>query len=1153
MLRLHRSERADRLVDALAGVLADPLNDPFEAEVVAVPARGIERWLTQQLSLSLGASAGRMDGVCANVDFPSPGRLAAAVTAAATGVDREDDPWLPERAVWPLLEVVDANLDEAWLAPVAAHLAGRVGRPEGGDGATHRFTLARRVTDLFDRYWVHRPEMVRQWVAGHDTDGDGGLLPPDAAWQAALFRSLRRHIDVESPAERLDTACGRLRDEPALVDLPPHLSLFGLTRLPASHLAVLNAIGARREVHLFVLHPSRSLWDRIAELPDRPPAPRRRRQDLTAAVPRNPLLATWGRDAREVQTVLMGSDEDRTDEHHPLTSEPTTLLHRLQDDVRSDRAPPGVPTAGSEDRRAFIDADDRSIQVHACHGRERQVEALRDAILHLLADDPTLQPRDVIVMCPDIDAYAPLISATFGERGRAEGDDHDDGDTEPGMQVPSLHVRLADRSPGATNPVLAAMSEVLELTAGRVTASQVLDFASREPVRRRFRLDDDDLARVQEWTAAAGVRWGFDAVHRAPYKLDALEVNTWKSGLDRLLLGVSMAEEDLRLVGDVLPLDDVDSGDIDLAGRLAELVDRLSDAVDALSGPKPVDAWAAAIAGAAAALTATSERDSWQQNQLERILDEVVAESTAGPTTGGSPLALGEVQALLADRLRPQPTRANFRTGHLTMCTLVPMRSVPHRVVCLLGLDDGVFPRQTASDGDDLVQRAPRVGDHDARSEDRQLLLDALLAATDHLVVTYAGRDERTNASRPPAVPVGELLDVVEATARTERGTPVREQVVVHHPLQPFDARNFTAGALAPDRHWSFDAVALDGARASLAPRAARPPFLLGALPAATTDVIELDDLVRFVQHPVKAFLRQRLGVVVRGGDDEPADAMPVALDALDAWGVGERLVDARLAGTGAATCVAAEVARGALPPGALGARTLDDVMPIVERIVSSAVAVQRPGAERRTVTVAVEVGGRSVVGTVPDVLDDLLRSVTYSRLGPKHRLTAWVRLLALTAADSETAYRASSIGRGGGEDVDVASISPLGDHADARHRAALHHLGTLVDLYDRGMREPLPIYAKTSAAYAEARRAGRNPTSKGRDAWGSRKFDNEDREPEHVLVMDGVVPFDRLLDAVPADGEAGTGWADAETTRFGRCAVRLWRDLLAHEQISSP
>ena len=1157
MLRIHRAERADRLAEALAAVLAAPLEDPLRPEVVAVPTRGVERWLGQRLSCTLGASPAGADGVCANVEFPFPGRLVGGAVAVATGVDGDTDPWLPARSAWPLLEVVESALDEPWLAPVAAHL-GRSGPDPDEQRRSRRLSVVRHVADLFDGYGVHRPAMVRAWAAGDDGDGSGGPLPADLAWQPPLWRRLRVRIGAPSPSERLADACDRIRDDPAAVDLPARLSLFGLTRLPASYLDVLHALAAGRDVHLFLLHPSPALWARIGEHPDRPKAVVRRSDDRTATVPGHPLLATWGRDAREMQLVLTGGGAF-VDQHHAVDAPPRTLLERLQADVRADRAPPGAPLPTEDDRRPALDPRDRSVQVHACHGRARQVEVVRDAILHLLADDPSLEPRDVIVMCPDIESFAPLIHATFG-LGEPAGPDALDGDAgaaaaEPGAAArpPDLRVRLADRSLRQTNPLLGVVAELLDLAASRVTASQVVDLASREPVRRRFGLDDDDLARIDEWVAAAGVRWGLDAAHRAPYGLQAVSANTWRAGLDRVLLGVAMAEDGQRLVGGVLPVDDVDSGDIDLAGRLAELVDRLSAALASLAGPQPLEAWAGVAAAAADDLTATAEEDSWQRSQLQGVLDEVVGEATTDGEVSAAPLVLAEVAALLADRLRGRPTRANFRTGHLTMCTLVPMRSVPHRVVCLLGLDDGVFPRRTTVDGDDLVGRDPCVGDRDPRSEDRQLLLDALLAATDHLVVAYTGRDERTNAVRPPAVPVGELLDVIDRTVRAPDHGPARRAVVTAHPLQPFDPRNFQEGALAPGRPWSFDPVALAGGRASTGERAPSPPFLAAPLAPVDGDVVQLEDLVRFVQHPAKAFLRQRLGVFVSRGEDDTADGLPVEPDPLEKWAVGQRLLEARLAGADAGTCRAAEVARGALPPGALAAPLLEEIAAVVEGIVAAAPAAAG-GAAPGSVEVVVELGdGRTLVGTVPGVAGDTVRSVFYSRVAAKHRLAAWVRLLAVTAAHPERPFDAVTVGRGSGRgSVAVTCVPVLAADPPGRRASALEHLGVLLDVHRRGLREPLPLYCRTSAAYAEARRRGADALAAARRAWTTEwDFPNEDVEPEHRLVLGGKVALEHLLETAPGRDEAGPGWAEDEATRFGRYARRLWDPLLARERVS--
>jgi exodeoxyribonuclease V gamma subunit len=1006
---------------------------------------------------------------------------------------------------------VAAGLEESWLQPLARHLV---------SGREQRYTRLAHLARLFDEYAVRRPELIQAWAAGES----GGVDERAAAgWQPELWRRLREAVDVPSLAERLGPACAALQEDPGLVSLPPRLALFGLTRLPRSHVQVLRALAAGRDVHLLLLHPSPALW--------------------ATEEAHNRLLRSWGRDVRGLQAVVRDLGRDV---HHPLPAQDTagTLLAALQRDIHDDTQPPGPPLRpGQEDTRIELIAEDRSLRIHACHGRARQVEVLREAILHRLAADPTLEPRDVIVMCPDIESFAPLIEAAFG--GRAAEEPGDAIPRTPG-EPPTLRVRLADRSLRRTTPILAVVARLLELASSRVTASEVLDLADAGPVRARFAFDDDELAQVREWVAGAHIHWGLDAERRAAYRLTEVEAGTWAAGIRRLLLGVAMDADAGAAFGGVLPAAAIQSSQIELAGRFSEFVDRLDAALRALSGPQTLAGWAAALTGAADALTATPAHESWQRRQLDAILAEIVDEARAGAptqTADETRLLLAELRALLGHRLEGRPTRANFRSGHLTFCTLVPMRSVPHRLVCLLGLDDGAFPRQPPRDGDNLLLDAPRPGDRDPRTEDRQLLLDALLAAREALIITYSGNDERTNAPLPPAVPVGELLDAIDATARvgSDPEHRARELVLVRHPLQPFDPRNFRTRdsdpAGAADGPWSFDRAALAGARALVAPRSEPPSFLPAPLPPAAGDrAVTLEELVSFVQRPVRAFLRQRLGVSVQRDEDEIDDALPIELDGLARWGVGQRLLDAVRAGIDPRDAYRAEIARGTLPPGALGAPVIQSILPTAKVLADTAGAFAGGHHARSEQTNVVLEDGTRLTGTVGGIHGHLMLAVSYSRLGPRQRLAAWVRLLALCAAHPEIAFEGVTIGRGGRQDpVQIRRIPQLGGSPEQRRSTALAELGRLVELRAEGLRAPLPLPCATANAYAEALRAGDDPAAAAQRKWRSgwyndRLIEGEEDEPEHRLALG----------------------AELDLERMAQLAAVVWQPLLAREVVGA-
>ncbi|MCV7388810.1 exodeoxyribonuclease V subunit gamma [Mycolicibacterium porcinum] len=1054
---LHRAERTDLLADGLAGLLSQPPADPFAQELVLVPAKGVERWLSQRLSNRLG--------VCAAVEFRNPRSLIAELTGTA-----EDDPWSADAMAWPLLAVIDDNLDQPWCQPVANHL----GHFETGDEYElrqgRRYAVARRLAGLFASYARQRPQLLVDWNG----------LPDDLSWQAPLWQALTERIDADPPHLRHAKTVARLIDSPS--DLPERLSLFGHTRLPVTEIELLTALATHHDLHLWLPHPSDDLWQSLAGHS----GPLPRREDTSHRDVGHPLLATLGRDLRELQRGLPVPD---TDEYLSGTGYPDTVLGWLQSDIAANAVRSTGRVPGPEDR---------SVQVHSCHGPARQIEVLREVLLGLLADDPTLEPRDILVMCPDIETYAPLIAAGFGL-----------GDVVRGAHpAHKLRVRLADRALVQTNPLLSVAASVLVLAGGRATASEVLNLAESDPVRARFGFTDDDLDAITAWVREANIRWGFDQEHRSPYGVEFLH-NTWRFGIDRVLAGVAMSDDSHAWLGTTLPLDDVSSNRVELAGRFADFVEKLSHTVRSLNGVRPLGEWLSALGTGIDALAASDEE--WPAAQVQREFAEI-AEAVGAPAT---PMRLSDIRALLDRHLAGRPTRANFRTGTLTVCTMVPMRSVPHRVVCLVGLDDGVFPRLGAVDGDDALARDPRTGERDIRSEDRQLLLDAIGAATQTLVVTYTGANEYSGQARPPAVPLAELLDTLKITAEQ----PV--DVVTMHPLQPFDIRNVTPGALVPEGPFTFDPTALTAAQASAGQRAERPPFFAHQLPALPTGDVALEDLVTFFRDPVKGFFRS-LEYTLPWDVDGVTDEMPVEIDALEEWTVGDRMLSDILRGMTPADAQQAEWRRGTLPPGQLGWRraiALRDQCALL-----AAEALRHRGTDPQAYDVDIDLGtGRRLTGTVSPVFGDRLVSVTYSKLDGKHLLQSWIPLLALAAGLPDRDWSAVCIGRP--RRGDTPRVEGLGRPDDP-----VGLLADLVAIYDAGRREPLPLPIKTSYAWAAARHAGDDPEREAGFRWRSGRFPGEDEAPAHVRAWGRGAPLSRL---------AG----------LGEYSERLWLPMLQAER----
>ena len=652
-LHLHRAPRTDLLADALGDLLAPPLADPFGEEVVVVPAKGVERWLTQRLSHRLGATraAGR-----ATASAPASGSSARARWSRLLLGRERDDPWDPDRLVWPLLGHHRRQPRRALVRHPRPPP-----RPRPAPATTRelrrnrRYSVAIRLAGLFASYAVQRPAAGHRLARGRDTDGAGRALDDDLALAGrAVAPAAGRGCDAPPPdvrhAATMAGPAGRRRPGSTC---PPGCPSSATPGCPVTEVELLGALGEHRDVHLYLPAALAARCGttlaglggvrRRATTTPRPSGSATRCSPRSAATPASCARTLDGVGARPAT-----GGADRRDRR--------TLLGWLQHDLRANHAPTNEERAG----RAH-DPADRSLQVHACHGPARQVDVLREVLVGLLQDDPTLEPRDILVMCPDIETYAPLISAGFGLRR----DGRRTAPTEAGHPAHRLRVKLADRALTSTNPLLAVAGVAARAAGGRVTASDVLDLAAGEPCRRRFGFTDDDLDRLSRWVSRRPASGGGSTQRaRASFSMERFAHNTWRTGLDRILLGVAMSGDDHRHLGRGLPLDDVGSNEIDLAGRLAELVDRLERCLTGLDGgPDGRRVDGRACATASATLTDVPADDAWQLPQFERELARAARRrrDRGGDSSCGSPTCAPCSAVAARPAGRPAPTSAPAR------------------------------------------------------------------------------------------------------------------------------------------------------------------------------------------------------------------------------------------------------------------------------------------------------------------------------------------------------------------------------------------------------------------------------------------------------------------------------------------------------------
>lgn len=1079
MLQLLYSNRYETLVDALCDDLSATSSDPWASEEIIVPSAAARRHIELQLAARRG--------ICANVNFSYLAQWLWAQIGRVLEVPAHS-PLSPDRLAWRCYRLLGErdtggeSRQDSEGAGAAWRDSPRLAAYLDAADAPMRYELARRVAAVFDHYLTYRPEWLAHWQEGRAVFNAAapGTASEDERWQAALWRAVLGELAGGTDAQALADAtppAHRFLHVVRTLDLdavmrarwPASVSVFSLPTIAPLHIALLRELSRWIDVRLYVMNPCRQFWFDIVSEGKALALDAADQLDFHEVG--HPLLAEWG---RQTQAQLH-------------------LLHELTEGAASGEATRYAENDGqtwlAKLHNAILDlepelacapelaaSDVRGIEVHVCHSLSRQLEVLHDRLLAWFDERRAagagegeglaqLRPSDVLVVCPDLAVCAPLIDAVFGT-----------AQAEEGRRIP---YRITGLPPSQTNPVARVLLDWLALTERSVAAPELVEWLRVDAIAARYGIDATALDTIQSWFAAAGARRGLVPEPSLDAAVPAAR-HTFADALKRLFLGYAMPD-DGEPVDAWLPVGGAVGAESELLGRVARFVDDLESFVHRARQALTCDAWGVLLSDALARFFDAGVGHADTLAGVRDALDASLEAMRDGAREAEVPAAV--MRAALTVAL-DDATHGGVPWGGVTFSSLTSLRGLPYRVICLIGMDDGVLPSLARADEFDLMAQRPAFGDRQRRADERNLFLDLLLAARDRFFISYTGRSIRDNAPLPPAALVDELLDhLARAAAGPDAAQAevdaMRRAFIVEHPLQPFSAAYFDPAS---------GLFTYDSERAQWAERLtsdAPPvvaPFFAEPLPPEPEEPVAFADFVRFWQHPARALLRERLGIVLETAQGELSDIEPFDLDYTGRDALADRLLPRLVESDDASVLArAARIADASpeLPGGATGDVLKRRELAALTRLARDVRGELASGVTRLPFVIEVvprwpETDGvtlfgrhdtllrRSLAAQGPLSLHGTLNRVTqagqvlfrYANPGARDYLSAWLQHLAYCAADPEGPCR--TVWHGGGQRFEFAPVA-----------SPLDLLEPLAALFIAGRRLPLPFFPRTAWAKA--------------------------------------------------------------------------------------
>ncbi|OGQ95053.1 MAG: exodeoxyribonuclease V subunit gamma [Deltaproteobacteria bacterium RIFOXYD12_FULL_57_12] len=1033
--------RLELLAEQLAEILHNYPAPPLFPETIVIQNPGMARWLAQTLADRLG--------IWANSRFPLPNAFFRDVMKQLVSGQPEISSYRKELLTWHLMDLLPTLAGKKTFAAVNSYLR---------DGLECKpYQLAVRLAEMFDRYLLFRPDMISAWEKNGPSNSD------HEKWQSELWRELIRRIDKHKkndlhPARLLENCLAILQNRNFAAGLlPPRITVFGVSSLPPSYLRLLAGLANHTDVSLFFMNPCREFWDDIASdlVISKKERAARTNSELLYLERGNSLLASLGQVGQEFLTMLHELDVDE----QPLFAKPggSHLLAAIQTDILSlaDRGatrqePDSISDTNSQTPSAMpVAVADDSITVHVCHSPWREVEVLHDYLLGVFDRNQQIEPRHVLVLTPDIETYAPLIQAVFDN---------------PAPGCPKIPYSIATGSARLSHRLIDPFFALLKLPGSRLTAARIMELIEAPAVHQRFALAADNLELIRNWIDESRIRWGVDQESRRRLALPAFAQNSWRAGIDRLLLGYAMAAAPERMFAGILPHGGIEGSDAVLLGRFLDFCECLFRHVQRLEKPQSLTAWSATLTTLLEECFQVDEETATESQFLRALFQELpVGQEITG---FGQPVGLDVIRThLLRAVEQNSPETATgptgLLTGGVTFTAMHTLRSVPFAIICLLGMNDNVLPRPDQNLSFDLMAAKRQRGDRSQRLDDRYLFLETLLAARQKLSISYVGQSIRDDTLLPPSVLVSELLDYIDQGFQAADGS-IREQITTHHKLHPFHPDYFKTEEIACSKLFSY---ADDNCRAAdilrQKTKITEKPLLTSRLvePPDACRRLTIDRLCLFFQQPARFFLTQQLAIHLAPSRDALDETEPFTTTGLDRYRLAEQMLQRKLDGQEITPYLLAKKAGGELPYGRSAGIVFQEILTEIDGLTEKLKKIDL-GERIAPEELALEIDEFQVCGWLEEIRQQGLLFYRAGMLRPKDRLRAWIRHLLHNAFLEQDANQPP------------AAVTILADRKSLyRYRPPTQPrelLATLLRLYWQGQSAPLAFLPASSFAYAE-------------------------------------------------------------------------------------